>query len=267
MDKFADYIWYLLPGVLKKNKSINQLYIFCKVTGKIFDDIKAMLFRLRKETMLETCSDCILEVFGQDRDMYQMKGETYIQYRQRLKMKAQIAEMAGLLQGILYALQAVGYGNCTIYPLYKDDPDRWAEINIDFWVSSVDDQNEIDFACIVNEVMHTKKASTLPHYIFHYPILIQNREDIENCRTVHRFTSNFFENVLYLDGSWVLDGTKILGGSFDNLDARNIIRTEAELTEKISSKMTIKNDLWYLDGEVLLDGSRKLDAYIKEEML
>ena len=57
MDKFADYIWYLLPGVLKKNKRINQLYIFCKVAGNIFDDIKAMLFRLRQETMLETCSD------------------------------------------------------------------------------------------------------------------------------------------------------------------------------------------------------------------
>lgn len=267
MDNFADYIWYLLPAVLKKNKSINQLYIFCKVIGSVFDDIKSMIFRLRKETMLETCSDCMLEIFGQDRNMFQMKGETYNQYRQRLKMKAQIAEMAGRLLGILYALKSVGYDNCVITPLYLEDASRWSEINIDFYVESVDDSNDIDFKCIVDCVMHTKKASTLPHYIFHYPTQIQLQEDIYLSRVINRFTYNFFRDVLYLDGTWLLDGSRKFNKGFAAVEVATTNRATVQITEEFSEKVTIKYDLWYLDGTVFLDGSRLLDAYIKEEGL
>lgn len=266
MDKFRDYMFYLLPAVLKKNKSLNQFYIFCGVTGQLFDDLKIKMFRLREESMLDTCSDSMLEIAGQDRGMIRMKGESIDNFRKRLKMKAQIAAMAGTKQGILYALKSMGYENCVITPLYESDPSRWAEINIDFYVESVDDPNEIDFKCIVESVMQTKKASTLPHYIFHYPSWIKVKEDI-GSRTVHRFTSKFFSNVLYLDGSWLLDGSKCLGGFFDNVNSRSIMRTEVKTEEIISGKLTIRNDLWYLDGTVLLDGTRKLDAFIKEESL
>lgn len=263
MDKFQDYMFYLLPAVLKRNRSFNQFYIFCVVTGQLFDDIKQKMFRFREESMIDTCSNSMLEIAGQDRDMIRMKGESFENYRKRLKMKALIAAMAGTKQGILYALESMGYEKCTITPLYQMDASRWAEINIDFYVPSVDDTNEIDFDCIVESVMQTKKASTLPHYIFHYPVIITEREDIEG-RTVHRFSSNFFDNVLYLDGSWVLDGSKYLGGFFNNLDGRLVTRAGLYTEETLSEKLTIKNDLWYLDGSVLLDGSRKLDAYIME---
>lgn len=266
MDKFRDYMFYLLPAVLKKNNSLNQFYIFCAVTGQLFDDLKIKMFRLREESMLDTCSDSMLEIAGQDRGMIRMKGESIDNFRKRLKMKAQIASMAGTKQGILYALKSMGYENCVITPLYETDPSRWAEINIDFYVESVDDPNEIDFKCIVDSVMNTKKASTLPHYIFHYPAALTEKESV-SVITTHRFTSNFFSNVLYLDGSWILDGSKNLGGSFNNLNGCMTIRNSIRSEETFSGKMTIEHDLWYLDGSILLDGSRNLDAYIKEEEL
>lgn len=266
MDKFRDYMFYLLPAVLKKNKSLNQFYIFCAVTGQLFDDLKIKMFRLREESMLDTCSDSMLEIAGQDRGMIRMKGESIDNFRKRLKMKAQIAAMAGTKQGILYALKSMGYDNCVITPLYESDPSRWAEINIDFYVESVDDPNEIDFKCIVDSVMNTKKASTLPHYIFHYPSWIKTDEEVRSC-TIHRFTSKFFSNVLYLDGSWLLDGSNNLEGSFDNLKGRSIIQSEIKTEETLSGKVIIENDLWYLDGSFILDGTRKLDAFIKEENL
>lgn len=266
MDKFRDYMFYLLPAVLKRNKRLNQFYIFFTVTGQLFDELKLKMFQLRQESMLDTCSNSMLEIAGQDRGMVQMKGETFENFRKRLKMKAQIAAMAGTKQGILYALQSMGYEDCSITPLYEVDASRWAEINIDFYVPSIDDTNEIDFKCIVDGVMQTKKASTLPHYIFHYPASIKIPENV-HIKTTHRFRSEFFSNILYLDGTWLLDGSKKLGDFFDNLNSRVTLKSRIYTTEKFLGKLTIKNDFWVLNGSILLDGSKKLDAYIKEEML
>ena len=38
-------------------------------------------------------------------------------------------------------------------------------------------------------------------------------------------------------------------------------------SERVTPSLTIKNDLYYLDGSELLNGSRKVDAYIKKEDL
>lgn len=266
MDEFGKYIQELLPAVLKRKKQTNQLLVLCKILGFIFDDIKTALFQLREESMLETCSDFMLEVVGQDYDMNQMKGETYSQYRKRLKMKAQIAEMAGTLRGIQYALESVGY-DCNIEPLWKTDPERWAEININFLTASVDEDNTIDFKCIVEEVMKVKQASTLPHYIFHYPVVIKNKEKLESLRVTHRFVSNFYSGVLYIDGSWLLDGTQMLKGGAELLPIRHKNRITVVTEEVMEARVQIFSNYWLLDGSTLLDGSRTLSAYKKEALL
>lgn len=266
MDEFGEYIQYLLPAVFKRNKKTNQLLIFCKILGLIYDDIKTALFQLREESMIETCSDCMLEVAGQDRDMNQLKGETYSSFRKRLMMKAQVAEMAGTLKGIQYALEAVGYSNCSIEPLWKTDPDRWAEININFLTASVDEDNTIDFHCIVEEVMKVKKASTLPHYIFFYPAVIEHKETTE-LKVINRFTSFFFEGILYLDGSWNLNGSQKLNSELSPILSGTVNRFVIPLQETVDASIIVKHNLWYLDGTVLLDGNRLIDAYITQEVL
>lgn len=266
MDNFSEYIQYLLPAVLKRNKSKNQLLIFCRMMGLVFDDIKDAVLRLRKESLIETCSNCMLEIAGQDRDMVQLKGETYEAYRKRLQMKAQIAEMAGTQQGLLYALDALGYSNCTIEPLYLKDADRWAEININFWTESVDEDRTIDFRCIVSEVMKVKRASTLPHYIFYYPAVNENEETTDLKVIVH-LTSYFFANGLYLDGSWYLDGSQKLGSMMNNVAAQSVNRFMSESTETVESNVVIAHDLWLLNGAVTMDGSRMVDAWMREEAL
>ena len=107
--------------------------------------LKDAALRLRKESLIETCSNCMLEVAGQDRDMVQLKARLMMHTPKRLQMKAKIAEMAGTRQGLLYALDALGYSNCTIEPLYITDASRWAEININFLTGSVDEDRTIDF--------------------------------------------------------------------------------------------------------------------------
>ena len=50
-------------------RSSNQLCIFFKVMGREFDDLKAAIFRVRSEANVASCSEVMLPVHGQDRDM------------------------------------------------------------------------------------------------------------------------------------------------------------------------------------------------------
>lgn len=165
-EKFGDYMFFLLNAPLKKLKNgRNQMKLFFAVTGKLFDGMMDDIFRFRRQKMISTAEPTMLEVIGQDRDMYQIQGEGERQYRHRLQMKAVIAEMAGTQEGLKLALELLGYPECSIEPLYKTNRSRWAEIYIDVPV-----RHDINYDAILNETLKVKPARTLPHLRFHYTI-------------------------------------------------------------------------------------------------
>ena len=165
-DKVGDYMFYLLIAPLKKLKhGKNQLKIFFEVVGELFDGMMEDIFHFRRQKIISTAEPIMLEVIGQDRDMYRIQGETVEQYRHRLQMKAIIAEMAGTEEGLKLALELLGYPECTIEPLYKTDRRRWAEIYIDVPV-----RHDINYDAILTEALKVKPARTLPHLRFHYTI-------------------------------------------------------------------------------------------------
>lgn len=206
-DKFDDYMQYLLPSAFKRQKKHNQLLIYCRVIGRLYDSLLQSTLRLREETIIATCSPEILEVFGNDYDMPRMQGETNDMYRRRLQMKALVAETAGTQKGILYALASVGYDNCTITPFYLIDPDRWAEIRINIFTPDVDVDNPIAFKCVVAEVLKVKQAGTLPHWRFYYPVHIWHT-DINRIRAAVRFILfiQFWGDCIY-NSQYCYDGT------------------------------------------------------------
>lgn len=170
-DKFGDYMFFLLNAPLKKLKQgKNQLKIFFSVLGEVFDGMMEDIFRFRNQKAISTADDIMLEVIGQDRDMYRIQGETMEQYRRRLQMKAVLAEMAGTAEGLKLALELLGYPDCTIEPLYMTDRSRWAEIYIDVPV-----WNDINYDAILAETLKTKPARTLPHLRFHYTIRAEDK--------------------------------------------------------------------------------------------
>lgn len=265
-DNFKDYMFYLLPAVLKRHRQQNQFYIFCEVIGSVFDNIKQDILRVRREASIQSCSDCMLEVAGQDRLMVRLSGETAEDYRRRLMYKAIIAAQAGTRIGLLYAIQAVGYTDCEIVPLYETNPEKWAEININFYTASVDEENTIDFVAIKSEVMKTKQASTLPHYNFYYPTGVTTKE-IVTAQTIHRYVSRMFAGILYLDGSALMDGIYLLGGEFSPLTMHITNRASVQTSEDTSAIVQIQKNLYFLDGNTLLDGKRLLNAAAWEEIL
>lgn len=185
-DKFGEYMQYLLPSAFKRQKKTNQMLKYCGIIGGMYDTLLQYALRLREESIIATCSPEMLEVFGRDYDMPRLLGETDNIYRRRLQMKALIAEKAGTEHGILYALASVGCDNCTITPLYLTDPEKWAEIRINIFTSSVDEDILIAWRCIVAEVMKVKKASTLPHWRIYYPVEIWE-DNINSIRAAVRF--------------------------------------------------------------------------------
>ena len=123
-EKFGDYMFSLLFAPLKRvQKSANQFYIFFQVVGKLFDQCKQDVFRLREESAVLTCSDQLLPVHGQDRGMVRLQGETLEGYRTRLAMKGIVAETAGTNAGIRYLARSLGYDGVEI--VKNPDPARW----------------------------------------------------------------------------------------------------------------------------------------------
>ena len=82
-------------------------------------------------------------------------------------MKAIVAEKAGTEEGILFALKALGYQNCYITPVWKDDPERWAEFYLHLDID-LDTEPRLDLKVIMEEVRKVKEASAKPNYMLHY---------------------------------------------------------------------------------------------------
>ncbi len=131
---FPEYLYFLLPSALKKNgKKASGWWMLSAVLGRRAQRLKDTILSVREQTMILTCAEALLPVFGQERDMPRLKGETARQYRLRLLQKYKIAEMAGTNEGILTAVKALGHDNVTIEPMHQTDPDRWAEATV--WIS------------------------------------------------------------------------------------------------------------------------------------
>ena len=163
-EKFADYMYSLLFGPLKRiKKAVNQAYILFSVIGKLFDENKQDLFKVREESLIISCSEIILNEFGKERDMSRLDGETVDNYRVRLMQKNLIAEQAGTNIGIINALKDAGYTSVYLEPFYLYDPARWAEFIVYLGENTagvVTDVSEID-----QYVSKLKPASSKANYI------------------------------------------------------------------------------------------------------
>lgn len=265
MNNFEEYLFYLLPGPLKRNLKQNQFRTFFQVIGRQLDDLKNRVLSVREESSLLTTSEGMLNLFATERDMYRYKGESVEEYRNRLLMKADIAELAGTEKGILLALESIGF-RVTIIPAWKLDANRWAEIYIKFPVD-IDVNSNIDFACIQREVRKVKQASTYPIYQFLYPATVNTTEMVGRHGLQLYMTISSY-NIRSLDGRWLLDGSALLNAEANNFKAISRHRTIIENHEEnLNGQLEVRNRLHYLDGNWVMDGSRTLDSYIKKEAL
>lgn len=146
----------LFTPLRKVVKSVNQFYVFFKVIGRLFDRVKEDIFRVREESMIISASEGFLTLYGKDRNMPRLKGESVEGYRRRLSMKGIIAERAGTNEGLILSVKALGYEKVRVEPMYLTDPAKWAEATL--WISG-GDFIVTDRQVILNEINKVKPAS------------------------------------------------------------------------------------------------------------
>ena len=103
--------------------------------------------------------------------------------------------------------------------------------------------------------------------------LVNNRASIVNrphadMRSVYRaFFCWWGDKEKILNGKYNLDGEENLDKVLSEYECKTSHLATMRIGEEVGVSVTIKNNLWYLDGSYNLDGSNKLNAYeMKEEL-
>lgn len=126
------------------------------------------------------------------------------------------------------------------------------------------ERNGWELAKAVNQL----SKEVLPANLSYFYIL---RHDVLTpIKTAHQMGLVFTTSVIArgkprtLDGSWPLDGTCLLDGTwrFGVYGARHDCHVGVRQEAAYGAMIEARKDLWRLDGTVKLDGSRRLDAEI-----
>ncbi len=256
-EKFSDYMFSLVHYPLKVLKEKSKIYILFKVVGLQYDYIKNKVLEVSKQSNINTATDIYLDKLAIDRNMFRYENEEDSQLRKRLIAKVEIMKKAGTKQGIILALNSLGY-DVEIEPCYLYDKERWAE----FYLVIIEDidSSYYKFDVIKKTVMEVKQASSKPNYAYKFII---NNSIIE--KFIYKldiiFSINFWGiqyEKIYYNGKIQYNGNYDYGKYlFLNLPEINLKRLDL----KISFKNEIKNNVsvetitdYKYNGNYLYDG-------------
>lgn len=246
-DKYRDYMYYLLTSPFKRvKKNLNQWYILFRVLGSRFDDAMESLYAAAEQTMVASCSPEMLAVHAEDRGLKKYDGEEEENFRARIALYREVCRLGGTNQGILLAARTLGYKDVAVETVkkLKGDKERWAEFYVLVRVEA-GQEFPIPFAVFRKEIQRWKEVGAKDNYQFTIENTGWKNEIAGNCRAVQRLSGTFRSE------------TGIC----------QVIRMESRNSMSSSLIVNVKNNLWYLNGEYKLDGTKRLDAYERiEEM-
>ena len=258
-EKFSDYMFNLVHYPLKVLKEKSKIYILFKVVGLQYDDIKNKVLEVCRQTNINTATDIYLDKLAIDRNMFRYENEEDSQLRKRLIAKVDIMKKSGTKQGIILALNSLGY-NAEIEPCYLYDKDRWAE----FYIVIIEDidNSYYKFDIIKKTVMEVKQASSKPNYAYKFIVNNYITEKF-TYKLDLLFTINFWGVVykkIYYNGQIKYDGSYDYGNYLlSNLPEVNLKKVDL----KIYFKNEIKNNV---NVETIAnykyDSTYKYDGYI-----
>lgn len=163
MKGYIEYLLLLLPAPVKRVKnSLNYFVILCRFIGTLFDEAMEQLFFAREQTKILSCAPELLSEHGCDRGVPQFEGESADAYRDRLIAHFDIAQKAGITEGIRLAIHSIGYRNIFLEPVRKTDPNRWAEFFV--WISDKVENVPVDLALLDREITKVKRATSKAAY-------------------------------------------------------------------------------------------------------
>lgn len=205
-QKFADYLYYLLPAPFKRiKKSINQWYIFFQVIGNEYDEVQKDLERAVDETTIATCSDMLLAYFAANHNLTRYQNEGSEEFRRRIAMSAELEKFGGTREGVLLTAKATGVKSVEYYwlPDVTGDYSRWAEFYL-FLYDSLDSASEkldVDFDVLRNNIRDVKNSESKDNYRW-----VCTAE----CTLEHESSAKVLmeDDLTFFDGTYCFDGSR-----------------------------------------------------------
>jgi len=220
--RFGDLIWYILPKAFKKTES--EIWKLCQAIGKLLDQYKEAIFKVRRAWIVETAEGRFLDLHGKDRGIPRLPGEFDDVYRKRLLGAYTTYALGGTNTGIVEVLKLLGF-NVIIEELYKIDPNRKSEMNIIATGNIGEPLTATSVEAVLLTINKTKAShAKLASFIINYQIRSYRQfKHRLNIFLLLRCRSST------LQGSQVLfDGQKIFDGSW----CFNTYRTNLNITEE-----------------------------------
>lgn len=236
MTAFREYVWELLTRPFRKENSV-MIASYALFTGAMLDDVKACIFRLRRQWLVATASERSLRLLGAERGIYRYDDEPLEIFRNRVQGAYEIYAYGGTLPGMIRALQMLGYE-----PDIRERTTTWAHFTILIPLEITDGFTPEEYRRLRAMVWLMKSAHTLPEYVMELKSKTQEIHLYHSRQVTGEVFAPWkvwlpWKKLYRLDGCVWLNGSITLGeGWFDAV---------------------------YLDGSVALDGSSLLDGCTK----
>ena len=136
MSAIGEYLWWLLPGFLKKKGAVDPAasttWNLVTIQGETLDDSKAEIITMRAQHAVETAEAEQLDALGEERETRRFENETDTAYRQRIYQAAARKQKVGTKPHMLQMLTDLGFG-AQVVEVWTITRHYWAEFVVRLW--------------------------------------------------------------------------------------------------------------------------------------
>lgn len=286
MTAFKDYIQELLTRPFRKEKGF-VIKDYSRITGDMLDDLKASIFRLRRQWLVTTASDRSLQMLGAERGIFRYEDEPLEIFRNRVQAAYELYALGGTLPGMTKALQALGYE----HPEITERTPTWSRFRLTLPVNLADGFAPEAWQRIRSMVWMMKPAHTMPAYTIRlkpemqdlsvHPVVQISAEIFAKWDfwwlmwKLYRLDGSlrldgsitlgdgWYETPIYLDGGTPLNGTSLMDGFtrlYDDWRWDNNVMNRANIQTVLNSVQAFVSPI-YLDGTLPINGTSRMDGY------
>ena len=136
MSAIGKYLWWLLPGFLKKKGAVDPAasttWNLVTIQGETLDASKAEIIAMRSQHAVETAEGEHLDALGEERETRRFTGEFDTVYRQRIFQAAARKQKVGTKPHMLQMLVDLGFG-AQVVEVWTITRRYWAEFIVRLW--------------------------------------------------------------------------------------------------------------------------------------
>ncbi len=139
MSAIGEYLWWLLPGFLKKKGAVDPAasttWNLVAIQGETLDASKGEIISMRAQHTVETAEAEHLDALGEERETQRFESETDTAYRQRIFQAAARKQKVGTKPHMLQMFTDLGFGT-QVVEVWTITQRYWAEFIVRLWDAS-----------------------------------------------------------------------------------------------------------------------------------